>query len=183
MNRESILNISNFILFQVGWFAAVLGAARGLFWLGPATILVVALIHLSLAAERSRVALVLLVTALVGILFDSTLVALQVFSPVRDAMPSPLSPLWMVALWVNFATTFTRSLAWLRNRYLLAGLFGALGGPAAYYGGAKLGAMTELPGSTGLFILAIAWGMAVPLLFALMELLIKKRPSQQTPRN
>lgn len=177
MTRESLLNISNFFLFQVGWFAAVLGAAQELFWLGPAVILVVALIHLGQAAERGRETLLLLITALVGILFDSTLVALKAFSPIRDAMPSPLSPLWMVALWVNFATTFTRSLAWLRNRYLLAGLFGALGGPAAYYGGAKLGAMTELPGSTGLFILAIAWGMAVPLLFAMTELLVGRRSS------
>jgi len=55
---------------------------------------------------------------------------------------------------VNLATTLNVSMAWLRGRYALAAIFGAFGGPLAYYSGAKLGAMTRLPDSTGLIVLA-----------------------------
>jgi len=56
------------------------------------------------------------------------------------------------------------SLGWLRDRYLLATLFGAIGGPLAYYSGAKLGATETLPTTGGLLILALGWGVMTPLL-------------------
>ena len=70
----------------------------------------------------------------------------------------------MIALWLNFAATLNVSMAWLRGRYLLAALFGALGGPLAYYSGAKLGATTGLPTPCGMLVLAVAWGGMTPLL-------------------
>jgi hypothetical protein len=38
----------NVILFQAAWFAAVLGAARSMFWLGPLTMIATLTIHLAL---------------------------------------------------------------------------------------------------------------------------------------
>ena len=70
----------------------------------------------------------------------------------------------MICLWLNFAATLNVSMAWLRGRYILAAAFGAVGGPLAYYSGARLGATEALPTTTGMLLLAIGWGIMTPLL-------------------
>jgi len=52
-------------------------------------------------------------------------------------------------LWVNLASTMNVSMAWLRADTRLARSSG-IGGPMAYYSGARLGAMTRLPEPGGL---------------------------------
>lgn len=151
-------------LFQGAWFAAVLGAAAGRHWLGPAAVALVVAIHLALTDNRPGETKLLLTTGVLGFFFDTALVAGGVFLPLAHLLPRPFSPLWMVALWLNFATTLNVSLAWLRSRYLLAALFGAVGGPLAYYSGARLGATEALPTTGAMLILAAGWGVMTPLL-------------------
>lgn len=76
----------------------------------------------------------------------------------------------MVALWVNFATTLHTSLRWLLGRHALAALLGALGGPASYYAGARLGALTFPADPTvSLIVLALVWSVAMLLLLKLAK--------------
>jgi hypothetical protein len=49
----------------------------------------------------------------------------------------------------------------------LAAALGAVGGPAAYYGGARLGAAEFLPGAGTLLILSAGWLLLTPLLVGL----------------
>jgi hypothetical protein len=154
----------NVVLFQAAWFAAVLGAAGGLPWLGPLVIIPTLAVHLALQDDRRGEVKLLLAAGVLGFIFDTAFVAGGVFTPLRHLLPRPFSPPWMVCLWLNFAATLNVSMAWLRGRYLLATLFGAIGGPLAYYSGAKLGATEALPSSTGMLLLAIGWGIMTPLL-------------------
>jgi hypothetical protein len=154
----------NVVLFQAAWFAAVLGAARGMFWLGPLAMLPTLAVHLALQEDRRGEVKLLLAAGLLGLIFDTAFVAGGVFTPLQHLFPRPLSPPWMICLWLNFAATLNVSMAWLRGRYLLAALFGAIGGPLAYYSGAKLGATEALPTSTGMLLLAAGWGIMTPLL-------------------
>jgi hypothetical protein len=82
----------------------------------------------------------------------------------------------MVMLWVNLGTTLNVSMAWLRGRYALGAVFGAIGGPLAYYSGATLGAMTRLPDPTGLISIGVTWAIAFPLLLSVNERL--QRPAR-----
>jgi hypothetical protein len=156
--------IINVALFQAAWFAAVLGAAKGMLWLGPVAMIPTLAVHLALQENRRGEVKLLLAAGLLGFLFDTAFVAGGVFTPLQHLLPRPLSPPWMVCLWLNFAATLNVSMSWLRGRYLLAALFGAVGGPLAYYSGAKLGATEALPTSTGMMLLAIGWGIMTPLL-------------------
>jgi len=165
----------NAALFQAAWFAAVLGAAKGMPWLGPLAMLPVLALHLALAENRPGEIKLLVVAGMLGFLFDTALVTAGVFLPVPYLLPRPLSPPWMVALWLNFAATLNVSLAWLKGRYLLAALFGAVGGPLAYYGGARMGATEALPTMSGILILMAAWGGMTPLLVWLANLFDRKR--------
>ena len=157
----------NVVLFQAAWFAAVLGTARGMFWLGPLAMLPTLAIHLALQEDRTGEVKLLLAAGLLGFLFDSAFVAEGVFTPLQHLFPRPVSPPWMICLWLNFAATLNVSMAWLRGRYLPAAVFGAVGGPLAYYSGAKLGATEALPTMTGMLLLAIGWGVMTPLLVRL----------------
>ena len=161
----------NAALFQAAWFAAVLGAAYGRFWLGPLVLLPVLAVNLAMAEARSSELKLWAYAGLLGFLFDTALVSAGVFEPRRQLFPHPFSPPWMIGLWLNFAATLNQSLGWLHGRPLLAALFGAVGGPLAYYGGARLGATEALPGMEGVIILAIGWGVMTPLLFRLAKTL------------
>jgi len=154
----------NVVLFQAAWFAAVLGAARGMLWLGPLVMIPTLAIHLLLQEDRRAEVKLLLVAGVLGLIFDTAFVAGGVFTPLQHLFPRPFSPPWMICLWLNFAATLNVSMAWMRDRYLLAALFGAIGGPLAYYSGARLGATEALPTTTGILLLAIGWGAMTPLL-------------------
>ncbi|NWG75226.1 MAG: DUF2878 domain-containing protein [Rubrivivax sp.] len=154
----------NAAAFQAGWFASVWGAASGSPDLGPLVVLLVLAWHLSWRPGRLGELALAVISGILGFFFDTALVAAGVFSPVRFWMPPPWSPLWMVFLWINFATLVNGSLRWLRGRYRLAGLFGAIGGPAAYYAGEQVGATREPITWWGLMVLAGAWSIAVPLM-------------------
>jgi len=154
----------NVLLFQAAWFAAVLGAARGMLWLGPLVMIPTLAVHLVLQEDRQAEVKLLLAAGVLGFLFDTAFVAGGVFTPLQHLFPRPLSPPWMICLWLNFAATLNVSMAWLRGRYLLAVVFGAVGGPLAYYSGARLGATETLPTTTGMLLLAIGWGVMTPLL-------------------
>ena len=159
--------IINVALFQAAWFAAVLGAAKGVLWLGPLAMLPTLAVHLALQEDRRGEVKLLLAAGVLGFIFDTAFVAGGVFTPLQHLLPRPFSPPWMICLWLNFAATLNVSMAWLRGRYLLAMLFGAVGGPLAYYSGARLGATESLPTSTGILLLAIGWGIMTPLLVRL----------------
>ena len=157
--------IINFLIFQAGWFITVYSAASGLPWYGPLFTLSWLIVHLTFFTER-RIAEVniLIFAAILGYVFDSVQVYMSTFSfPTHTVLGSP-STLWMVALWINLAATLNLSLKWLEGRYVLAALLGFIGGPAAYYGGSKFGAI-YLPEAWSLLAIATQWMIAMPLLF------------------
>ncbi len=159
----------NAALFQVAWFAAVLGAAGGRTWLGPLVLLPVLAVNLAMTPERRGEVKLWVAAGMIGLLFDTALVSAGLFAPKRHLFPYPLSPPWMVGLWIGFAATLNQSLGWLHGRLLLAALLGAVGGPLTYLGGARLGAADALPQMAGLVILAVGWGLVTPLLLTLAK--------------
>ncbi len=157
--------VLNIVLFQAAWFASVLGAARGHYWAGPAAACLAATVRLLQAEDRRKEGLLLLSCGVIGFAADTALIALGLFLPVRGSFPAPWSPFWMVAMWVNFGTTLNVSTAFLKGRPALSAVFGALGGPMAYFAGVRLGA-ASIPGPAwaGLAAVAVVWGIAMPAL-------------------
>lgn len=165
MQATPLFKLVNVFHYQAGWFACVLGAGHGLPWLGPALVGLFVAIDLALAADPARQAAFIVAAAGAGFLTDSLQVLGGAFT-FLDPMPYPwMSPPWMVALWAIFATLFHSALSWLRGRYVLGAILGAVGGPLAYYAGAALGPIllgTNL--ARTLATIAIAWALATPLL-------------------
>lgn len=161
--------VINFVLFQIGWFACVLGAARQMPWLGVMVVLAIVAWHL-LQAKQPKSELILLFIALfIGGIFDQMLLHLNLVSYQAHGWGTSLVPAWILALWAVFVTVLNVSLRWMRGNWLVAILFGAIGGPLAYAGAAKLGAvaLNALPASY--IALSVGWAILTPLLLKVSE--------------
>jgi hypothetical protein len=155
----------NVVAFYGGWFACVMGAAQGYPMLGPLIVVLLLGLHLFLTADFVREVRVIAMVGIGGSLVDTLMMWSGVYSFVGHA-ERWMCPLWITALWMNFATTFNTSLSWLSSRYFLAAIFGAVGGPLSYYAGAQLGALHFPPHpALSLAVLVLLWGLAMPVLF------------------
>ena len=155
----------NFVLFQLGWFACILGAAHGYVGWAVLFCLAVAAFHLWQSSEPMQEGMLLLKILALGIFADTLL--LQTGSLVFESkglVPS-LSPIWMWSLWVILGCTLNESMSWLRGRYVLAAVLGAIAGPLSYLAGVKLGAATWGNETQALVLLGFIWAIAMPLLF------------------
>ncbi len=169
--------LTNFIAFQVCWFACVLGAAKGMEWIGPLSVALFLAWSLTLVASAKRELAALAAAAALGTFVDT--VQLQMGWLVYQGAPllGALAPSWIVALWVVFAMTFDSSLAWLTRRRAWFAAFGAIGAPFSYWGGVRLGAVEFgdplWPSIAGI---SVCWGSALPLAAWLVERL-RRAPS------
>lgn len=159
--------LANFLAFQLGWFACVLGAAYDRPWAGTAIALAVVGWHLTRAPRPHAELVLVLIAAAIGVLWDSALVALGWIDYPNGMLIDGTAPHWMVALWMLFATTLNVSLAWLKRSLWLAAGFGALGGPLAYLAGGKLGALAFVEPAAALAALAVGWALLTPLLIVI----------------
>lgn len=162
------LMVQNFILFQVGWLACVLGGASADYnWVGVAVVAAVVALHLQRAGNRQHEMLLIGITMLLGTAWDSSLMLAGLFSFSNGVFADGIVPFWMIAMWALFATTLNVSMKWMKNRYLLAAAFGAIGGPLAYYAGSRLGAVVFSDTTAALLAVAAGWALIMPLLMAL----------------
>ncbi len=162
------LMLQNFILFQLGWFACVLGGASLEYvWAGPIVVAVIVAVHLARANNLRSEAFLVLLTAALGTTWDSGLMIAGLFNFQNGVVVSGLVPVWIIAMWVLFATTLNVSMTWMKGRYLLASIFGAIGGPAAYYAGHRLGAVDFDNTSMTMIAVAFGWAVIMPTLMLL----------------
>ncbi len=154
----------NFLGFQACWFACVLGAAKGLEWLGPLCVALWSIYAVRCAPQRTREALALAAVGLLGALVGVVELGLG-WLEFRGAQLAPaLAPAWILALWIVFASTFSSSLAWVTSRPWLNAAFALFGAPLSYLGGERLGSLTVLePRFHALLGVGVLWAFALPL--------------------
>jgi hypothetical protein len=162
------LILQNFLLFQAGWFACVVGgASRDYTWAGAAVVAVIVAVHLARANNIRNETLLILLTAAVGTAWDSGLMIAGLFTFHNGVVVSGIVPAWMIAMWVLFATTLNVSMRWMKGKYLLAAIFGAIGGPIAYYAGHRLGAVDFNDTQMTMIAVSVGWSVIMPTLMVL----------------
>lgn len=166
MNSKVILN---FVLFQISWFACVIGAAKQMPWLGVGVALAFAAWHLSSAKNKRDELILLLIALVIGGIFDQLMQSTGLISYQSHGWSESLVPAWILALWLAFTMTLNVSLRWMRGKWLVAVLFGTIGGPLAYIGAEKLGAVSLNNLPLHYVALALGWGIITPLLVFLSQ--------------
>jgi hypothetical protein len=157
----------NFVLFQAGWFACVLGAAYGWPWIGTAAVVAIVAWHLSNAVHPAQEAKLIAMALLIGALWDSVLVMLGWIAYPAGTLVAGTAPHWILALWALFATALNVSMRWLKQRLWLAVLLGAICGPLSYWGAVRLGAVQFVDPLRIVIALAVGWGIIMPVLMGL----------------
>ena len=161
MNRA----LPNFIAFQIGWFSCVLGAAYGMPWLAF-VVLPIVLWNMQKSRSVSAEMLLVLLAVLLGGLLDSFLVRSGWLRYPSGMFIEGVAPYWILAMWALFATTLNASMNWLKKNLLLAAVMGAVFGPLSYLAGEEFGAIEFINFNASIFVLAVAWAFALPLLLA-----------------
>ena len=165
--------LANLAIYQITWFICVLGGDRfawvPLFLLG---------IHLYFTRYRKEDLIMIVSLVMFGIVLDGTLVTIG-FISFPDA--TFIIPYWLIVIWMALATLPNNSLKWFKNRLGLAAVFGAVGGPLAYWAGVSLGASRfNWPLPYSIALLAVVWSLFFPaiMLFSTRNV---PAPSAQKP--
>lgn len=165
MSPGASKNLANFLVFQVAWFGCVLGAAHDRVWWGVVAALIPFVLHVRLLAFSGEWRLWVGLT-LAGFLVDSALASAGILhfrEPLRFGSLTVL-PIWMIVLWLNYATLCAHSMSWLAAYPRTAVLLGAIGSGFSYRAGVALGALDLHPEThLAYLVLGIEWGIVTPL--------------------
>ena len=157
--------IINFLLFQLGWFACVLGGACDQALIGSLIAILAIAYHLYRSYEEKQEFFLLTIALVIGFIFESIVTAQGLARYNHGQIFDVITPLWMILMWPLFATTLNVSMRWLKNLTpLLVSLVGAIFAPLAYFAGNKLGAVEYDNLTLSLSIIAIAWAVLLPIL-------------------
>jgi Protein of unknown function (DUF2878) len=161
------IQLLNLVIFQSAWFASVLGAAHSRPLWGTAAVLAALLWHLAVSARPLQEAKLITAAVLIGFGFEAAVVW-QGHTTYTSGQPYvQLPPYWMVALWGLFGMALNVTLRWLKNRWVLAAVLGAVLGPLSYASGVRLGAAQFTNATAALTTQAMIWAVAMPVLMRL----------------
>jgi hypothetical protein len=152
----------NYLLYQAGWFACVLGAAAG--WPGSGFLVALTLValHLMLSGDRLRELRRIALAVAMGVLVEGLHITAGTYRFTSGTVVALLPPPWLLVMWAQMATTFDFSMRPVVARPAAAAMFGAIGGPLAFLAGERLGAITlHRPLTPGLALIAISWAIAM----------------------
>lgn len=155
----------NFVLFQLVWALSLYGVVIGYSWLGAAALLGFLIFHAATSRTARADFAVAVIAVLIGLVLDTIYIKTGLIAYNGELLWSGAAPLWILALWANFALTLNGCLGWLRERLRIAAALAFVGGPLSYYGGIAVGT-AEITGDSVLLFgsIGLAWSIAVPLL-------------------
>lgn len=157
--------ITNFLLFQIGWFACVLGGAYDQVIIGSMIAIAVIAYHLYQANDTAREIRLLILALIIGLVFESIFTFQGLARYSHGQVFDFIAPLWMILMWPLFATTLNLSMRWLKGLTpLLIAMVGAIFAPLAYYAGNRLGAVEYDHFNLSMIIIATAWALLLPIL-------------------
>lgn len=164
--------IINALAYQAIWFSAILWATTG-----AVVGCVIILFLLSISDRRGDDLRMAGFLIFLGLLVDGSLQQVGFFTFTTGGSPIPF---WLLVIWAGLATTIHHSLAWLKNKLLLAAIFGAVGGPLAYWAGTRMGAASfNWSLTSSLLVLAAIWS----LIFPTIMLFSREQSASQTPES
>jgi len=161
--------IINFTLMQVAWFICVVGAAHEKPWIGVFATVFVLIWHFKQAQQAKPEMILLMIALFIGACFDQLMHSAQLISYQAHGWSHDIVPAWILALWAGFVTALNVSLRWMHGKWSLAIAFGAIGGPLAYMGAARLGAVELIQYPQSYVALSVGWAILTPTLLFLAQ--------------
>ncbi|SMF47077.1 Protein of unknown function [Alteromonadaceae bacterium Bs31] len=165
MNKKIRIALTNSILFQLVWFVAVQGNNAAALAVTAVFFLVHAVYIFRSVPEITFIALF----GAAGWLLDSLG---NTFGLIHFAGAQSISvlgielfvaPLWLLCVWLTFASVLLYSLYWLNGRVITSAILGFIIVPANYWLGAKMSGSEFLgPVWSTLLIEGLVWALILP---------------------
>ena len=174
--------IINLVLFKLGWVACILFAAMGKPVFATLAVAVTVAVHLYRVPVPAKEALWLACAGLTGLLWESLVVWTGLIEYPVGAQAGLLAPYWIVSMWVLFATTINFGFKWIKRHWMLAAVFGLVGGPLAFLAGTAAGAAQFSNTTQALLLLATGWAVLLPLLSILSDTIIDSSLLEPKPK-
>lgn len=167
------INIYNAMLFHFAWLLCVIGGDT----VAIVTSFIVLAIHLRYVSGNLRELTLLLQVMLLGLVVDSLFIIAGVLTGAELLF---LPPLWLIALWLVFATTLNHCLRWFQQHLPLAILVGAVAGPLSYWAGTRMSDFAlGSPTVRSIIIVSLVWALIFPLCLMLAKRYEKKQVSAE----
>ena len=154
----------NYVLFQFGWFVCVLLGTTQYHLIGPLIVALVVAYHLNTLSDPVSEMRLIGFALVLGIIWENLLAISGLLAYPQGQPWGMFAPVWIMAMWPLLAITLNLSMRWLKEKYLLAALFGGMGGPMAFLAGERLGAVHIPDTTTTITVLAIGWAILFPIL-------------------
>tara|TARA_S200000501_G_C20866436_1_gene762075 strand:+ start:179 stop:688 length:510 start_codon:yes stop_codon:yes gene_type:complete len=154
----------NIIGFQSCWWACVLGVVNDLQYLGPILMSVFLLIHLLFFKKNNKEIHLILGVGLFGVLVDTIFLNLNIVE-YEYPISNLIAPLWIIYMWLGFASTINHSLYWLNNNYIIMFFSGLIFGPLSYIAGLEFGALNFEKSFFVFVIIGFSWAIIMPIIF------------------
>lgn len=151
------------LAYYIVWFCCIFSAAKSYYWIGLIIALTVTALQYSwqryVRHETTHLAIFLVYLTLVGIAGDSLLTYFGVIQFYANPFSFPVSPPFMIGIWLNFAMLFyALLLKYVSKPFVIAGL-SLIGFPLAYYLGAIQGAAVLIHNIYSTIAIGLFWAM------------------------
>lgn len=164
-----LFSLISFAVFQLSWFLSAT-------YQDNAIPMVVALmcIHFLFSPTKNDDVKVLPI-ALIGIVIDQLLIILHIIEIPQSATQALIIPVWLILLWCVFSWSFNHTLQWMCKLSLSkVSILGAIFGSLSYYAALKIGIFNSILSPIYfVLVMAIIWGLLLPLFTRMYALLIK----------
>lgn len=165
-------NLINIAILQLGWWTITLTHLKPYIYILVVGILLLA--HLKICTNNiKKETLFIFISTIIGCFADWVAIKLNLYNPVNSYT---IFPLWLICYWLVFSTSFSLSLSWLKNRWLLISVLGFIMAPLTYFAGEKFDLLLfnkELGFKAYLFY-GLVWFIAYPILFKVHQTIYKK---------
>jgi len=170
------LNAINFILFQIGYFVALLSAAHDLrLWPLAYTALVLGW-HFYVSNKKTEL-LFFSVALPMGLIIEYFLISTSVYNLRAGYQIFGLVPEWLICLWLLFLTCFRYCFTWVKKYYWLGAVCAGIGSPLSYINAGERWNIIErglTPVWHSTLLMGLSWAVMVPLMAWVHKILIDK---------
>lgn len=163
------------VTYYVAWLSTLLLAADDRIWLSFSVMFfatVLQSIWARYVLRTQRLLSISLLFCAAGFFVDSLLSQYNFI--IYQANIWAFAPPWIVAMWWNFGVMFLVCMRPFHSKYVWLSMFSLVGFPVAYWIGERMGAAQVVDSNHGFLALAITWGILLPMLSKLHNLLLQR---------
>lgn len=173
---SKLIKIINLIFFYLIWWGCILGIRLNLDYVGPVLTFVFIVAHLNIVSELRKELMLILCGGFLGLTVESLYLYFNFISYEGYLISeSFIPPLWIVCIWVGLAMTINHSMGFLKNKWIVMVICGAIFGPICYFAAIKFSILHfHYPISESIFILSAACGISLPSMYYINKIIEDK---------